>query len=85
MQTANFGAVSLAGTGASDAKSFFENVEAPQLSNRGITLPQGLDAIMRALVMTGRGVEEDRGVAAENLKRSRIRFVKDGKNLKMRW
>jgi hypothetical protein len=53
IQTAKYGEVSLAGTGASDAKSFFEQVELPQLNDLGTQPPQVIKAIFSALTMTG--------------------------------
>jgi len=51
VQTANFGQVSLAGTGASDAIRFFDNVEVPRINNP--SAPAAFDAIVRALTMVG--------------------------------
>jgi hypothetical protein len=53
VQTSNFGKVSLAGTGASDAKSFFDQSELPQLNNLGNAPPQGIEAVFSALTMAG--------------------------------
>lgn len=53
VQTANFGKVSLAGTGASDAKTFFDQVGLPQLNNPSAAPPLGLQAVFSALMMAG--------------------------------
>ena len=51
VQTENFGTVYLAGTGASDARHFFENTEVPVMNDPNV--PQGFEAIVRALTMVG--------------------------------